>query len=266
MQKIELIKISHNFKIGDKCPATKPNVTEDVLLLENGEPIGFFIKKIPERMAKIADLANYELRSDRVPKVRMSRLQARGYDKNGKSMADMDVVSQFSTIIGSVRPKPLARRPYPTISSVHNCKTAQNFIKSMLMLVNEAENMIADIMPNQYKTQLEIFKNVDDKWKFGKLFTSSISNYNINADYHIDKPNIKNTVNVIITKRLNSEGGNLNVPDYNATFDQCDNSILVYPAWKSLHGVTPIIEKFAKGYRNSLVFYPLNDFLNKSND
>lgn len=42
---------------------------------------------------------------------------------------------------------------------------------------------------------------------------------------------------------------------------QCDYlqkaAILVYPAWMSLHGVTPIKLHKEGGYRNSLVFYPL---------
>ena len=82
----------------------------------------------------------------------------------------------------------------------------------------------------------------------------------IPAPFHIDNANLKNCVNVIITKRLNSKGGNLHVPDYNATFDSCNNSMLVYPAWKNIHGVTPIIPTHEGGYRNSLIFYPLKAF------
>jgi hypothetical protein len=266
MKAVNLIKTNHNFKIGDKCPYTEPNISEDCILVENDKPVGFFIKKMPEKLCKIADLANYELRSENVPKSMMgSRMAAKGYDENGKGIYDKNT-QQYSTIIGSVPPRPMMRRPYPQISSVHQVKSATNFIKAMLLLVNQAENIIADIMPEQYKIQLQAFKNVDEKWKFGKLFTSSISNYNINADYHIDSANIKNTVNVIITKRLNSKGGNLNVPDYGATFDQCDNSMLVYPAWRNMHGVTPIIPSFEGGYRNSLVFYPLKAFYKEFNN
>jgi hypothetical protein len=134
------------------------------------------------------------------------------------------------------------------------------FIKAMLLLAKEAEDLIQDILPQQYAAQQELFKDVKKEWRFGNLFTSSISNYNINADYHRDAGNIVGAVNVIITKRLNSIGGNLNVPDYNATIDQCDNSILVYPAWRNLHGVTPIIPTHDGGYRNSLIFYPLKAF------
>ena len=65
---------------------------------------------------------------------------------------------------------------------------------------------------------------------------------------------------MIITKKQNAKGGNTTVPDYGATMDSRDNSMLVYPAWKNIHGVTPIIPTFENGYRNSLVFYPLKAF------
>ena len=124
----------------------------------------------------------------------------------------------------------------------------------------EAEKIIKQLTPEIYKTQLELFKDVDKKWRFGNMFTSSISNFNIAAAYHRDTGNIVGAVNVILTKRNNSSGGSLNVPDYNVTFEQADNSMLVYPAWKNIHGVTPIIKTAEDGYRNSLIFYPLKAF------
>jgi hypothetical protein len=85
--------------------------------------------------------------------------------------------------------------------------------------------------------------------------------YNISAAFHRDTGlNIAGAVNVIICKRLNSKGGDLHVPDYNATIGQQDNSILVYPAWRNVHGVTPIVPTHEGGYRNSLIFYPLKAF------
>jgi hypothetical protein len=217
-------------------------------------------------MCKLADLANAELLSERVPKKKMNRASiikaSSDYGISNKEAAAIAVM-QYSTILGSIPPKPMMRRYLPNQSSVHRIKTAQTFIKAMLMLAIESEKLIKEIIPNQYDKQSELFKHVSDEWKFGNLFTGSISNFNIPASFHKDTGNIIGCVNVIITKRLNSRGGNLNVPDYGATFNQVDNSILVYPAWKNLHGVTPIVPSHESGYRNSLVFYPLNAFLNK---
>ena len=166
----------------------------------------------------------------------------------------------MSVILGSIPPKPMVRRPYASISSVHSVKTAQTFIKAMLLLAKESELLIKEILPKQYEQQIKLFKDVPEKWRFGNLFTSSISNYNISAPFHRDTGNIVGAVNVIICKKFNSKGGDLHIPDYNATIGQQDNSILVYPAWRNVHGVTPITPTFEGGYRNSLVFYPLKAF------
>jgi hypothetical protein len=263
MKRIDLIQVEHSVKVGDKCPAFEPNVTEDCIFYADGEPIGFFMRQMPDKMCKLADLADKELKSKNVPKSSMDRKTGDGFDEEKGIYKYKNVIKQCSAILGGVPPKPHMGRPYPTISSVHQVKSAQTFIKAMLLMAKESENLISEIMPEQYKRQKEIFNQVPDEWKFGNLFTSSISNYNISAPFHRDTKNIKNTVNVIITKRRNSKGGNLHVPDYGATIDQCDNSILVYPAWRNVHGVTPIEPTFEGGYRNSLVFYPLKAFLTK---
>lgn len=259
MKRIDLIAVEHSIKIGDKCAYIQPNVTEDSIFYVDGVPVGFYMAKMPDNMCKLANLANAELLSKRVPKTEMQRPKMMGYDANGKGIIDRSI-KQFSTILGGVPPKPHMRRPYPTISSVHGVKSADIFIKAMLMLAKESEKVIKEILPNQYEQQIELFKEVDSKWRFGNLFTSSISNFNISAPFHRDTGNIVGAVNVIICKRLNAKGGDLHVPDYGATIGQQDNSILVYPAYKNVHGVTPIIPTFVGGYRNSLIFYPLKAF------
>ena len=129
------------------------------------------------------------------------------------------------------------------------------------MLCKESENILRELMPEQYAQQKNLIaQNTPSKYRFGELFTSSISNFNIAADYHIDKANLQGCVNVIIAKRKDSSGGNTTVPSYGATIDSADNSMLVYPAWKDLHGVTPIQKHAEGGYRNTLVFYPLKGF------
>jgi hypothetical protein len=261
MKRIDLLQVEHSVKIGDNCEYKKPNVTEDSIFYLDGQAIGFYLTKMPDKMSKLADLANAELQKKTVPKTEMQRPKMLGFDANGKGIIDRSC-KQYSTILGAVPPKPHMRRPYPTLSSVHSVKSAQTFIKAMLLLAKESEQLIKEILPEQYQKQVELFKQVPDQWKFGNLFTSSISNYNISAPFHRDTGNILGAVNVIICKKHNAKGGDLHVPDYNATIGQQDNSILVYPAWRNVHGVTPIIPTHERGYRNSLIFYPLKAFVN----
>ena len=267
MNRIDLKAIPHTSKVGDVVGYLEPNVTEDSLLFADGEPIGFYLSRMPERMCKLADLADAEFMSKNVPKTKMNRAS-----QIKKQSARPDIieqykdapkgVSQMSTQLGSIPPKPMVKRPYAQRSSVHLVKSASQFVKAMLMLAHESELLIREIMPEQHMRQVEALKGVADKWKFGNLFTSTISNYNISADIHRDTGNIVGACNVIICKKHNSKGGDLYVPDYGAVFGQRDNSVLVYPAWRNLHGVTPIVPTHDGGHRNSHIFYPLRSFVN----
>ncbi len=268
MKRLDLIKVEHNRKIGEVCEYIEPNVTDDCIFYVDGEPIGFYMSKMPKKMCQLADIANKEFLSKRVIKQIIKRVNMKEevidgeivrtdrYAKQGGSE-----VKQKCTQLGSVPPKPQFGRPYATKMQIHSDVNAKTYIKAMLLLAKESEKLIKEILPKQYEKQVELFKNVPKKWQFGNLFTSSISNYNISAQLHIDKLNIVGAVNAIICKKHNAKGGDLHVPDYNATIGQQDNSILVYPAWKNVHGVTPIIPTYEGGYRNSLVFYPLKAFV-----
>ncbi len=260
MKRIDLIEVQHNQKIGGICEYIEPNVLEDSIFYADGEPIGFYLTKMPEKMCKLADLANAEFRSKNVKKTLLRRRTGDGIDEKTGKFKYKNEVEQLSAIIGSIPPKPHMSRPYPSISSVHLNKKSETFIKAMLLLAQESEQLIKEILPKQYEQQIELFKDVPEKWRFANLFTSSISNYNISAPFHRDTQNIVGAINVIICKKHNSKGGDLNIPDYNATIGQQDNSILVYPAWRNVHGVTPIIPTHEGGYRNSLIFYPLKAF------
>jgi len=261
MKRIDLIQVAHTRKIGEVCEYIEPNVTEDCIFYVDGEPIGFYLTKMPEKMCQLANLADAEFKSKNVPKTMMDRATVATREKYLElKETNKKRVSQFSTILGGVPPKAQFKRPYPNLSSVHGVKAAQTFIKAMLLLATESEQLIKEILPSQYEQQIELFKDVPEKWRFANLFTSSISNYNISAPFHKDTGNIVGAVNVIICKKFNSKGGDLHIPDYGATIGQQDNSILVYPAWRNVHGVTPIIPTHEGGYRNSLIFYPLKAF------
>lgn len=256
MKKINLVQQKHDVNIGDICGDIDPNITEDSIFYYDDKPIGFYISDLSvkyKKAAQLADIADNELRSKNVPKSVMKR--SSGFADKTKE------VLQYSTIIGSIPPKPHMRRPYATISSVHDVKTARTFVKAMMMLCLESEKIIKEITPELYKLQKEtIEENIAEKWRFGNLFTSSISNFNIPAPFHRDAGNLINCSNVIIAKRKNSTGGHTTIPDYGATVNSSNNSMLVYPAWRNVHGVTPIIPTSENGYRNTLVFYPLKAF------
>lgn len=262
MKKVNLELKKHDVKLGQKCEYKEPNITESCIFYFENKPVGFYLTDLPEKTKKLLEVANTELLSKRVPKSAMDRKPTDGFDEKTGKYKYKNTVTQYSTIIGSCPPKPHMKRPYPSISSVHQVDTAKIFIKAMLLLAKESNKILQEYMPEQYELQKSILQKTPKQWRFGDLFTSSISNFNIPAPFHRDTGNLKNTVNFIYTKRKNSKGGALHVPDFDATIKQDDNSVLVYPAWQNIHGVTPIIPIKPKldYYRNSLVFYPLNAF------
>ena len=264
MKKLKLTKHEHEIKIGKRCDFMPPTITESCLLEYENEIIGFYLTELPDKLKQYISISNKEFLSKNVPKSLLERsdvyLMQNKYGISRSQAKAMNTV-QMSTILGAVLAKPHLRRPYNSVSSVHTQPKAKTFIKAMLLACLECEKLIKKHMPEQYKRQKEIIeKTTLKKYRFGNLFTSSISNYNIAAPFHQDRGNLKNTVNAILTKRKDSEGGSLCVPDFEQVFEQSDNSLLVYPAWRNLHGVTKIIQHNKDAYRNSLIFYPLNGF------
>ena len=242
MQTLKLNEVDYKEKTGDLPVEHNPNVFEDCFLEVDGKVIGFYLKKIPKKLSNLLSIANNEFISDSVPKSMMQRTSG---------------VKQYSTIIGAVPPNTRFGRNYVKQSDVHRIKSAEKFVKAMLIINMESEKLIKKYTPEIYKTQKKIMSDkIKKKWRIGDLYTSSINNANIAADYHQDKANVKNTVNTIFIKKKKSLGGNLHVPKYNATINCCNDSMLVYPAWRDMHGVTPI-KADDGGYRNSFVFYPL---------
>lgn len=266
MKKLQLNKVDHERKIGSRCEYIEPNVKESCYLYDGDELIGVYITDVRRaypKLAQVMAIANNEFLSDRVPKTLLERADVMRKVKEGMTRSEAKKVGtiQYSTIIGSIPPKPLMRRAYPNRSSVHAVDSAQTFIKAMLIAAKEVKGLMGELMPEALKSQLEAVSEVDDKWRFGDLFTSSISNFNIAAPFHRDTANIKQTLNAIYTHRHNSNGGCLYVPDYDACFEMPDGSLLLYPAWRNVHAVTPIEPTHDGGYRNSLVFYALSGFL-----
>lgn len=248
--------VKHGVKIGDAVSELQPTVTESCILVDpDGSQVGLFLKQLPPELQNLVNIADAEVRSNRVPKSTMRR-------SSGIMGAEKEV-QQYSAILGSCPPKPHMRRPYPTRSSIHSKPSASTFVRAMLKAGKLAMGLVLHYTPEVHAKHLSVIESrIPDAWRFTPYFSSTISNCNIAAPIHQDNANVKGAVNLIITKRQNSTGGNLYVPDYDATFDQTNNSLLVYPAWRNMHGVTPIVPTHPGGYRNSHVWYALDSFAN----
>lgn len=265
MIEVNLEQREHNRRIGSRCEYIEPTVSESCLLKDDGVTIGAYIHDVREydqKLAKIMTVANAEFRSDNVPKQLLERSDVMSYTKAGltRKQAKQLATVQYSTILGSIPPKPLMRRNYRNRSSVHREQKANQFVKAMLFGAQRVDEIFRNLMPQQHDAHVQAVADIQEKWRFGRLFTSSISNFNIAAPFHRDRANIRGTLNAIYTVRENAQGGCLYVPDYDACFEMPSHSLLLYPAWRNTHAVTPIKPTHDGGYRNSLVWYALEGF------
>lgn len=236
-------------KRNQQPPVTRPNVTESCMFVdENGKPFWFYLREVPEKLKKIAGLLNKELNSKNVPKDTMNRI----WYENWKRYS----IKQYSTIVWAVRPDGTKRRYKPWLCHTHLIKSMDTYIKLVYLFAKECEELIKSISPELYQEQLELMK--PQEIKIGNLWTSCISNFNSAAKTHTDGVNVKWANNIIYYKRENSTGWNLHLPWYDIVVDSADDSLLFYPAWKSMHGVEEITPTKTWGYRNSLVLYPLD--------
>ncbi|QDP52028.1 MAG: hypothetical protein Unbinned2514contig1001_18 [Prokaryotic dsDNA virus sp.] len=262
MKYVELNKKKLDVKVGQRCKNIEPNIIDDTIFIEENKIVGFYIKKLPKKIEKFLQVIDNEFRSKRVPKQNMSRgPQGKKTDRIKNAKEGKIIVEQYSTTLGSMLPKPHMRRNYCSFSSVHHHKSAKNYIKAMYLLGKYSEQIMKDNCPDLYETHKRAIEaKVPERWRFSNIFTSSISNYNISAPYHIDRANLKNCINMIYTTRQESDGGCLHIPEYDAVIEMAHNSLCVYPAWRNIHGVTPIKNYNIDSYRNTHIFYALKGF------
>lgn len=262
MQVVELIKTIES-KTGAQCPIKEPTITQDSLFVDSdGKHIGFYMRDVGEVMSKVASIANYELISKKVSIMKFERADVQKFHQMGYTKKEAQALGtmQRSVIIGSVPAKPNMSKQYKSISRVHAEEKSLIFIKSMIKLDELAGQLIKEVSPLLYEQHMKAMDDVEDQYKLTSLHTGSISNLSASLKLHKDRANLKGTLNVIIMKRFRADGGHLYLPEYDQVIEQCNDSIIVYPAWRDIHAVTPIHLTSASGYRNSLVFYTLNAF------
>ena len=265
MLRVDLKPVSHDYKTGMESPDIEPNVPSgDLMFYDGGELIGFYLEQIPEQELKLLEFINRGFRSKRVPKTLMERsdiMSIQRRERLTRKEAILRGTPQYSTILGGIPKKPHMMRNYCSVSSVHREESAQKFIKAMLSLANHSALLLKHYMPNAYDSQLKmVHEETPEAFRFGSLFTITISNYNVAAKLHVDRQNLVGSYNFIYTSRQGALGGNLFLPDYGVVLNSKNNSLIVYPAWRNMHGVTPIHMRTKHDYRNTHIFYALRGF------
>ena len=108
---VTLKLVQSPLKIGDQPGNIPPNIHESCILADpDGTPVGMFLKTLPDDLQNLVNIADAEIHTDRVPKSTMKR-------SSGLHNDSADVL-QYSTILGSIPPKPHMRgRPRTTAAT-----------------------------------------------------------------------------------------------------------------------------------------------------
>ena len=111
------------------------------------------------------------------------------------------------------------------------------------------------------------FRSADDReqaarirpeWRMGGTqWTSGVLNETSALPYHTDANNMP-TWNAMIVARRGTRGGHFHVPEYGLTMPCRDGDVIFMPAYRLVHGVTPITKVDEDGYRYSAVFYTVS--------
>lgn len=131
-----------------------------------------------------------------------------------------------------------------------NAAVISDFIKEADSKVWETNNAILD-------------SQVADSWRIrNSIFTSGIVNKNNHLRYHVDFGNFEGTWSAMLVYKRDVIGGNLHLPEFDATIKLEDGDLVFFKSSDYIHGVTPIIKSGPESYRYSIVYYSLEQ-LNK---
>jgi hypothetical protein len=116
--------------------------------------------------------------------------------------------------------------------------------------------MFAEVFPSRAQADQELAgAAILPEWRMaGTQWTSGVLNETSSLPYHRDANNLP-TWNAMVVMRRGTRGGHFDIPEYGQTLACRDGDVVLMPAYKTLHGVTPIRKVDPDGYRYIAVYY-----------
>jgi hypothetical protein len=111
--------------------------------------------------------------------------------------------------------------------------------------------------PELFAAQMELVERIRPEWRMVGPFTSGIVNFESALPYHRDGGNYRYTWNVMATLRAGADGGMLVLPGLRLALVCADQTMSLFDAQGTTHGVTPIERTRRDGTRISVVYYCL---------
>lgn len=122
----------------------------------------------------------------------------------------------------------------------------------------ELSEWVGSNLPDVDATDRETVEPVLPEWRIGEdtIWTSGVVNLTSQLPYHRDGANFSSWSSMPVVRR-GTRGGYLNLPEYDATVACRDGTVVSFPGWRLVHGVTPIRKVEPDGYRITTVYYSL---------
>lgn len=115
--------------------------------------------------------------------------------------------------------------------------------------------MLAEANPAVTQAAAEAAARIRPEWRMaGTQWTSGVLNQTSALPYHTDANNAP-AWNAMVVLRRGTRGGYFHIPAYGLTLPCRDGDVCFFPAYRVLHGVTPIRKVDTDGYRYSAVYY-----------
>lgn len=218
----------------------KTLITDDTLIMENGEPVILYL----------------HLNHEETKFLRQS-VKTITYEKNTRTNG----VKTHSRIFG-YNPRNPIRKNYCSRTMLAEKHPIQDNI--ICSYGNVLAGYYEKFFPKVFKKHTEIVEEkVLPEWRItNSPFTSGIVNKNNPLKYHFDAGNFKDVLSNMVVFKRDIEGGFLAVPEFNIGLECADNTLVIFDGQKILHGVTPIGQASTLSYRYSIVYYSLKQMWN----
>lgn len=210
-------------------------ITEDTLVLENGEPKILYFKLDPEKTKYVRQA--------------VKNIKYQTSTRTGG-------LKTTSRIFG-YNPRNTIRKDFCSVTSLAIDHPVEH--KIICDFGAELAELYAQHFPEVYKMHDTTTKDrMLGEWILKDTpFTSGIINKNNPLKYHFDTGNLKNVLSNMVVFKNGVGGGYLACPEFDLGFEVADNTVILFDGQNILHGVTKIEKKHPKAYRYSIVYYTL---------
>ena len=224
--------------VGETVPEIEANITEACVIRdeETGEAVFAFLPLPRESVAEL----------------RRSVLKV----KYGATLRGVKGVRNVSRVFGMSPRKPMISR-----ESCRPTTLAQEEPEAHAVIVNMAyalADQLREAFPEVHAKDEKRMSEIADDWRMAEdaLWTSGVINKTSTLPYHRDGFNF-DTWSAMPVVRRSVTGGYLHIPEYDITCSARDGYALYFCGFRLVHGVTPMTQAKADGYRYSLVYYAL---------